>query len=168
MKPIVHIHASSDKSLYNTLDRISYLNIPIVAGHCKKYIVILSGSFDTDVFEWSPDKVLTSEAPGSWRRLNLFHTHQEITEDRFNDQHEEVPPLYITHIDGEPINRGFAAPDAITHLRDHTVVLPVFYERGGKYYKCFCALFNSNYIQITGDLDRYQQARDNVGITYTA
>ena len=65
----------------------------------------------------------------------------EVTKDRYQEMLGCLPPVYISEIDGQPIN-GFACSEAYTHTRN-AVVLGTYYKdkATGKYYETFCELY---------------------------
>lgn len=148
----------------DTFDKITHLNNGFKADHFKKDIIVLRGNFNPDVFEWvSGEKGFGPE--GSWWRYFLQQKHTEIKEERFDDMLEILPPIYISHIDGNKVKFGFCVSEPYTHLNNGAVVLTTCYKLHGKYYTCLSVVLKNNdkYIKDTY-ADEY--TRDNYAVTY--
>lgn len=60
---------------------------------------------------------------------------KEITKDRWEYMLEVLPPLYVSHLDGNRIKDGICCSEAYTH-NDRGVVLTICYKgEDGKYYE---------------------------------
>lgn len=157
MKQITFI--TSTVSCDDTFDKISHLNSGFRADHYKSDIIVLRGNFQPDVFEW-----VESENNPSYQRYANQQKHTEITESRYDDMLEILPPIFITHLDGNRI-KGFCVSEAYTHLNNGGVVLTTCYKLDGKYYTCLCAVFKNSDNPIR-DTYNAEYTRDNYAITY--
>lgn len=92
-----------------------------------------------------------------------MNKHKEITEERYYYILEVLPPLYISHIDGEPIHDGIACSEAYTH--SNSVVLTVCYKKNGKYYETLAELFSSDNKPIW-DTYNYMYSHSNIAKTF--
>ncbi len=61
---------------------------------------------------------------------------KEITEDRYNDALECLPPIYLCSIDSTSYKDAFANSEAYSH-NEKGVVLAVYFIHGGKYFEAF-------------------------------
>jgi hypothetical protein len=57
----------------------------------------------------------------------------EVTEDNFHEMHECLPPIYLSHIDGQRIKFGFAVSEPLTHCEAGAVV-SLYWEGEGKFF----------------------------------
>lgn len=146
----------------DTFDKITHLNEGFKADHFKKDLIILRGNFAPDIFVWTDEDKGFGE--GTWWRYCLTQDHKEINEERYDNMLNVMPPVYITHIDGNPVKEGFGVGEAYSEF-NNTVVLTTCYKKEGKYYECFCVMYKHNYKPI---IETYsaEWTRDNYGITY--
>lgn len=159
MKQITFITTTA--SCDDTFDKISRLNNGFSSETYKSDIIVLNGNFKSDVFMW-----VDSENNPSYQRYADYQKHTEITEDRYDDMLEVLPPIYITHVDGNKVKSGFCVSEPYTHLNNGGVVLTTCYKLDGKYYMCLCAAFKYNDNAIK-DTYNAEYTRDNYCITYT-
>lgn len=93
-----------------------------------------------------------------------MNTHKEITEQRYYDILEVLPPIYIGYIDGEPIHDGIACsePYCIGVLSN---VFTVCYKKEGKYYETLAEVFSSENKPIWNTYE-YMFSRGNIAKTF--
>lgn len=160
MKHITYITTTA--ACDDTFDKISHLNSGFHAYHFTKDIIVLRGNFLPDVFEW-----IESPFNHSYQRYakRVSKHHAIITEERYDDMHEVLPPVYFSHIDGNRVQRGMCCSEAYNHTDQGYVVLTCCYRLDGVYYETLAVVFKNNDKPI---FDTYNEvwSNDNYAITY--
>jgi hypothetical protein len=153
MKDLTYITTTADLS--SVAERQAHLQAGFFADHYTSDLIVLSGYFPTQIFEF---------VNGKWELYNTLQEHKEITADRYDDLLDCMPPVYIIMLDGVKIQKGFAMGEPYTHAIG-TVVSTVCYEKDGKYYMTEACLFKGNGAKIT-DINSQYYTRENIAITY--
>ena len=76
----------------------------------------------------------------------------EITEERYDNAFECLPPIFISHLNGKPIKNCFANSEAYKH-NEKGVVLAVYFNVDDKHFETFANI-------VTND-GRYMQESYN-------
>lgn len=70
-----------------------------------------------------------------------YSKFEKITEERWEYYLEVLPPLYITHLDGEPIKKGICCSEAYDHNSKGVVLTICFKGEDGNFYEGLANVF---------------------------
>lgn len=91
---------------------------------------------------------------------------KEIKEERYDEMHEVLPPIYVNSIDGTKV-KGFAVSEPFSN-KGELPTFDVFFEDGGKYYELAnaCTLKKDSGKDITfDDYNDQEWSKDNQATT---
>ena len=143
------------------LELIAHLNRGFSAPQFKKDIIVLSGDFATDVFEW-----VDSETNPSYQRYADQHPAKEITEDRYDYYLDVLPPIYFKKIDGSIRTGGFCVAEAFTHTNRDVPVFTACYRYDGKFWETPVILVKAGNREFIRDYNAEEFSRDNHAISF--
>lgn len=88
-------------------------------------------------------------------------TYKAITEERYYEMLEVLPPIYVRSVDGIEVDRGFSVAEATRHANDGRSAFTTCFMKDGLYYECEAVLSTDEGKAVKGSGYEYEYSRGN-------